>query len=300
MADQADRLRALVQGHRILSLKRPRGASRIIVVASGKGGVGKTNLVVNMALTIGQLGHKTMILDADLGMANVDILLDLKPVYSLIDVINGKKELRDVILHGPYNLEVLPGGSCIAEIINLDRQQREELIARLSYLEKETDFLFVDCSAGISNNVITFISAADQLVLVTTPEPTAITDVYSVIKIVDKYCRLSSIGLIVNMAGSAEEGERIFQRLARVCHNFLEVKLLYLGCVNFDQHVQRAVIDCSPYVLRYPRSPAARATQQIARHLLGVRKVEGPSGSGKDKNFLQRLFHMLTNQTGKG
>ncbi|MEW5919727.1 MAG: MinD/ParA family protein [Bacillota bacterium] len=297
MADQAERLRAIVQGQRDMYTGRRQGASRIIVVASGKGGVGKTNLVVNMALTMGQLGYKTMVLDADLGMANVDILLDLKPVYTLIDVMCGDKELRDVILHGPCNLEVLPGGSCIPEIINLDSRQREQLIARLSYLEEEMDILFVDCSAGISRNVVTFISAADELVLITTPEPTAITDVYSVIKVVDKYCRHANIGLIVNMVSSAQEGEQIFQRIARVCHNFLKLELIYLGSVNFDQHVQKAVIDRSPYVLRYPRSPAARATQQIARHLLGVDKPN--IATGKENKFLKRLMQMWAGQAGE-
>ncbi len=297
MTDQAERLRALVQGQRDYSLRRPEGSPRIFVVASGKGGVGKTNLAVNLALSMGQMGYKTMILDADLGMANVDILLDLKPLYTLIDVIRGEKELQEVILRGPYNLEVLPGGSCIPEIISLDNWQREELLSRLSYLEQETDFIFVDCSAGISRNVVTFIAAADELVLVTTPEPTAITDVYSVIKVVDRYYRQANIGLIVNMVESAAEGEQIFQRIARVCHNFLAVKLTYLGSVNFDQYVHKAVVECSPYVLRYPRSPAASSTRQIARHLLGVEKAA--AAPVKEKAFLRRLFKHWSNQAEK-
>ncbi len=295
MADQAERLRAIVQGQRDMGSSRPKGASRTIVVASGKGGVGKTNLVINMALTMGQLGRKTMILDADLGMANVDILLDLKPVYTLIDVMSGKKELQEVILRGPYNLEVLPGGSCIPEIINMDTRQREQLISRLSYLENEVDILFIDCSAGISRNVLSFIAAADDLVLITTPEPTAITDVYSVIKIVDKYCMHASVGLIVNMVGSMREGEQIFDRIARVCHNFLNLKLTHVVSVDFDQHVQKAVINCSPYVLQYPRSRAAQATQQIARHLLGVdtAKLSGR----KENGFVRRLFQRWVGET---
>ena len=295
MADQAERLRALVQGQRDMAPLKRQGNSRIIVVASGKGGVGKTNLVVNLAITMGQLGHKTLILDADLGMANVDILLDLKPVFTLVDVMNGKKELRDIILQGPYNLEVLPGGSCIPEIINMDNQQREQLISRLSYLEEETDVLFVDCSAGLSRNVLNFIATADDLVLVTTPEPTAITDVYSVIKLVDKYGMHSSVGLIVNMVSGPKEGEVIYQRIAKVCHNFLSLELTYLGSVDFDQHVQRAVISCSPYVLQFPRSRAAQATQQIARHLLGIDKA--PLPQKKEKRFLKRLFQRWLGET---
>ena len=295
MADQADRLRALVRGRQDMTSSRRQGGPRIIVVASGKGGVGKTNLVVNMALTMGQLGHKTLILDADLGMANVDILLDLKPVFTLFDVISGKKELSDIILRGPYNLEVLPGGSCIPEIINMDVQQREQLLSRLSYLEEETDVLFIDCSAGISRNVLNFIAAADDLVLVTTPEPTAITDVYSVIKLVDKYCTHKSVGLIVNMVSSSNQGELTFQRISRVCNNFLSLELTYLGSVDFDQHVQKAVISCSPYVLQFPRSRAAQATQQIARHLLGIDTP--PLPQRQEKKFLRRLFQRLMGET---
>ncbi len=296
MTDQAERLRKIVKGQRHSLTARPQGVARTIVIASGKGGVGKTNLVVNMALTMGQLGRKTMILDADLGMANVDILMNLKPVYTLIDVMSGKKELQDVILRGPYNLEVLPGGSSIPEIIEIDINQREQLISRLSYLENEVDILFIDCSAGISRNMLTFISAADELVLVTTPEPTAITDVYSVMKIVDRYCMHTSAGLIVNMVSSMGEGERIFNRLARVCHNFLNLKLTNVGCVDFDQHVQKAVINCSPYVLQYPRSRAAQATQQIARHLLGVGTGE-LLPENKDKGFVRRLLQRWVDGT---
>lgn len=294
MADQAERLRAIVRGQRDKESMRSHGASRTIVVASGKGGVGKTNLVINMALTLGQLGRKIMILDADLGMANVDILLDLKPVYTLIDVMGGRKELQDVILRGPFNLEVLPGGSCIPEIINMDNRQREELIGQLAYLENEVDFLFIDCSAGISRNVLSFISAADELVLITTPEPTAITDVYSVLKVVDKYCLHSSVGLIVNMVGSMGEGEQIFRRIARVCHNFLNLGLTHMGSVDFDQHVQKAVINCSPYVLQYPRSRASQATQLIARHILGV---DTAPAAKKEVGFVRRLFQRWLGET---
>lgn len=295
MADQAERLRAIVQGQRDLTSLRKEGAARTIVVASGKGGVGKTNLVINMALTLGQLGYKTMILDADLGMANVDILLDLKPVYTLLDVMSGKKGLHEVILKGPYNLEVLPGGSCIPEIINLDNLQREQLISRLSYLEHELDLLFIDCSAGISRNVLSFIAAADDLVLITTPEPTAITDVYGVLKVVDKYRIHTNVGLIVNMVSSMREGEQIFERIARVCNNFLRLQLTHVGSVDFDQHVQKAVVNCSPYVLQYPRSRAAQATQQIARYLLGVDRNDEPTK--KEQGFVRRLLQRWIGET---
>ncbi len=292
MVDQAEKLRAMFKSYRPQTSLRKRRLSRIIVIASGKGGVGKTNLVVNLAIALGQLGKKTIILDTDLGMANADILMDLKPSYTLVDVIRGDKQLEDIVLKGPYNVEVIPGGSGLSDIVSLDSHQRERLISRLSYLEEDGKVILVDCPAGLSRDVLSYIAVADDLLLVTTPEPTAITDVYGIIKIVDNYRLHSSIKLVVNMVRNHKEGENVFQRINYVCQHFLKINLDFLGDIEFDQKVRKAVLTCSPYILQFPRSRATQDTQHIARRLNQEEKVE--QEAEKEKSFLQRLLHLWT------
>lgn len=268
MVDQAERLREMFKEKKPQKPPRKKNLSRVIVVASGKGGVGKTNLVVNLAVAIGQWGQKTIILDTDMGLANVDILMNLKPHFSLVDVIRGHKDLREVMLEGAYNVNVIPGGAGLSEIINLDSHQREQIISRLSYLDDEGDVLLIDCAAGLSRNVLSFIAAADDVIMVTTPEPTAITDVYSIIKIVNNYNLHSTINLVVNMVHSIEQGAAVFKRVHKVCHNFLDVDINFLGEIEYDRYVHKAAISCSPYILQYPRSRAAQCVRRIARRLL--------------------------------
>ncbi|MGI6318118.1 MAG: MinD/ParA family protein [Firmicutes bacterium] len=291
MADQAEHLRALFHQHRISGAPRKRGLSRIIVVASGKGGVGKSNIVVNLAIVFGQLGRKIIILDTDVGMANVDVLLNLKPGYTLVDVIKGKKELSEVILRGPYNVEIVPGGSGFSEMVNLDNHQREQLISRLSYLEEKGDILLIDCAAGLSRDILSFIAAADELVVVTTPEPTALTDVYSIIKIVNNCGLKSRVNLVVNMAHGMKEAENVYGRLENVCRNYLDINLYFLGAIEYDLVVRKAVLDCSPYVLKYPNSRVSQCTRDIAQRLLAGGGGYSPAPK-KEEGFLKRLIRM--------
>ncbi len=276
MVDQAEKLRAMFKEQQPRPVLRRQRRSRMIAVASGKGGVGKTNLVVNLAIALGQMGKKVIILDADLGMANADILLDLKPSYSLVDVISGEKEMKDVILKGPFNVDVIPGGSGLSDLVSLDSQQREQLISRLSYLEDDDNIILVDCPAGISRDILSFFAAADDLLLVTTPEPTAITDVYGIIKVVDSYQLHTRIKLVINMVRNHREGENVFQRINYVCQHFLSIRVDFLGDIEYDQKVRQAVLTCSPYILQFPRSRATLGTQQIARRLSMEGKV--PAG----------------------
>lgn len=291
MADQAERLRELIRGYEPRETPRGKRGPRIIAVASGKGGVGKTNLVVNLAIAFGQLGQKTIILDADIGLANVDILLDLKPRYTLVDVIRGQKELKEIMLRGPYNVDIIPGGSGLPEIISLDSQQREQLTSRLAYLEEDGNILLLDCSAGISRNVLSFIAVADDVILVTTAEPTAITDVYGMIKVIDNYRLQTRINLVVNMVRGLQEGENVYRRLNYVCRNFLNIDLIFLGAVEYDQHVQKAVVTCSPYLLQFPRSRAASCTQNIARRILNNDAEPARVNKG-GRGFISRLFKL--------
>lgn len=294
MADQAERMREIFQGEQAFKTHRKSGLAKTFVVASGKGGVGKSNIVVNLALIFGQWGHKIIIVDADLGMANANILLNMQPQYTLIDVLQGRKDLQDVILKGPSNVDVLPGGSGLSQVVSLDSQQREQLLAHFSSLEEKGDILLVDCAAGLSRDVLSFIAAADALVLVTTPEPTAIMDVYSIIKIVNNYRLHSQISLIVNMTGSLRDGEDVFERIRRVSNNFLDVEVTFLGGIEYDQNVRKSVLNSYPYVLQFPRSRAARCTRLIARRMLPGAELlkEGPRPLIKEEGFLRRLLRL--------
>ncbi|MGI5875950.1 MAG: MinD/ParA family protein [Dethiobacteria bacterium] len=290
MVDQAQRLREMFQGQQAFPAPKRLGFSRVIVVSSGKGGVGKTNLVVNLAVLMGQAGNKVIILDTDLGMANVDILFSLKQSYNLVDVLRGHKDLDDITLKGPYGIEIVPGGSNLPDIVDMDQQQREQLISQFSRLEKEGSIMLVDCPAGLSRNVLSFIAAGDDLLLVTTPEPTAIADAYSIIKVVAHYKLKPNINLVLNMVRSVKQGESAYYRLENVCRSYLNVKTKFLGCIEFDEHVHKAVLNCSPYVLQFPRSQASRHMREIARNLLHEKTAPpAPKKGGFLNRFLQFL-----------
>ena len=173
MMDQAERLRQMSRKDEAVHQDDNTKLSRVVTVSSGKGGVGKTSLVVNLALLLAQWNYRVTVVDADLGMANVDVLINAIPKFTLADVINGKKDIQDVILLGPHDVQVIPGGSGFANLANLDRERRERLINRLKVLEAATDVLIIDTGAGISKNVLSFVAAADELFIITTPEPTA-------------------------------------------------------------------------------------------------------------------------------
>lgn len=272
MADQAEKLRQVALRNKVderdtgrLEGKFP----RVIAVTSGKGGVGKTNLVVNLGVTLTRWNYRVIILDADLGMANVDVMTNAFPRYSLEDVINGHKDIREVMVEPLNSLKIIPGGSGMFNLANLDRQRQDRLIERLGVLDREADILLIDTGAGISQHVINFLASAGEILLVTTPEPTALTDVYGLIKVLHEKKTHRKVHTVVNMVKNVAEGEEVFQRLNKVVNKFLgSPEIGYLGAVNMDPQVTRSISDCYPLVLNRPRSPAAISIQKISRRLL--------------------------------
>lgn len=292
MADQAERLRALARDKDDCLLQKIMHTDfpRVIAVVSGKGGVGKTNLVVNLALSLGQLGKEAIILDADVGMANVDILMGLSASASLADVLQGRMELKEVMLRGPFNVAVIPGGSALAEVFNLDSQQKEQLFARLAALgEKREGLLLVDCPAGVSRNLLALLGLAGEVILLTTPEPTALADAYSMLKIMERRRLFPKIYLVVNLVSSLREGERVFARLRETCRRFLSIEPVFLGSIVFDFAVKRAVLKRSPFLIHYPQCGAAQEIQHIARRLLGSGATLSFPREGEG-NILKRLL----------
>jgi flagellar biosynthesis protein FlhG len=291
--DQAEQLRidAMAAGTAGSSAadKPLSGKCRVIAVSSGKGGVGKTSLTLNLGLALIRLGHKVVIIDADLGLANIDVMVNLTPRYNLVDVISGEKRVSDIMLRGPLDLKIIPGGSGVFELANLDRGKRQSLIDQLSDLESEGDYILIDTAAGLSRNVISFVGAADDLILVTTPEPTALTDAYGMLKVLTEKRLKSSSHVVINSTRGMQQGYKTFEGLNRVVSKYLpKMKLNYLGDVRFDPAVSSAVHSFSPFVISRPRSPASVSVNRIAWRIASrddKTVVEKPGVAG----FFERL-----------
>ncbi|SMB94086.1 flagellar biosynthesis protein FlhG [Thermanaeromonas toyohensis ToBE] len=277
--DQAARLRELVG-------KQGGAGGRVIAVTSGKGGVGKTSIAVNLSLALARRHKQVMLLDADLGLANIDILLGLVPRWDLSQVVRGEKQLKDIIVEGPEGILLIPGGSGVRELADLTIQQQEILLESLREITAGMDFLLVDTSAGISRQVLSFVAAAGEGIVVTTPEPTALTDAYGLIK---GLSRLKvKLHLVVNRATTLRDGREAAERLQAVAERFLSLKLSFLGVIPEDKAVGLAVREQKPLLIYHPTSAAARAIDEVADRLLGL-PVTGRGGGG----FFQRLYLLL-------
>ncbi len=293
--DQADKLRtAVMEDYASLNKAERRRRSRVIAVTSGKGGVGKTNLVLNLALKLAQMGRRMVVFDADLGLGNIDILINAVPEYTLEDVVAGEKNLREIMIAGPHELKIIPGGSGLFELANLDMVRRGRLLDKLQFLENEGEIILLDTSAGISRNVTDFIKVADEFILITTPEPIALTDAYGVLKIIAAHDLHQNGYIVVNCVRNMLQGERVFERLQKMVQRFLPgLQVRYLGSIEYDPAVSLAVQDFSPFLLRYPKSRAAASIGQIAWRLLSNEgfqpRIRGRSG------FFERLKELLMN-----
>lgn len=292
MKDQAARLRELMNYGTMKQSKPPvqkADNTRVIAVASGKGGVGKSNLVANLAIALCQKGKKVVVFDADLGMANLDILMGLAPRYTLYDVLYGEKKLEDVIISGPAGVQVVPGASGIQELANLNPQQQKRLLDSLHNVAGTADYLLIDTGAGISRVVLAFLGAAHEVIIVSTTEPTSLTDAYGLIKILAKYGDNSEIKTVINRVTNKKEGENTSRRLRMTALRFLNIELENLGFIREDKMLIRAVKEQQPLLLKYPFSYASEDIQLIAGNLLNM-MIEKPLGVQKFFHRLYRLF----------
>jgi flagellar biosynthesis protein FlhG len=281
--DQAANLRRLVLE------KKPDGSSatRTIVITSGKGGVGKTSLSVSLAIAIAQDGKSVTLLDADLGLANINVILGIIPKYNLYHVIKGKKKLKDIIIEVPEGIKIIAGASGFQQLANLDVKQRDEFIHSIAELAND-DFLIVDTGAGISQNVLSFVMAADEVIVVTTPEPTAITDAYGIIKAIASQSNEKHIKLIVNRAQSVAEGKRVAQRVINIAGQFLNIKVEELGFVYEDLYVPKSVRNQKPFIVSYPNSKASGCVKVIADRI-NNKEIELNKGTGIT-SFIKNLL----------
>jgi len=304
MEDQAERLREImrqrnggedageaggktVRTREAASLPKKTNKTRIITITSGKGGVGKTNVSVNMALAYARLQKKVVVMDADLGLANVNIMLNMVPKFTLYDMIRKKKTMQEIMVETDYGISIVAGASGFSKIANLTDQERQNFINELNTLSF-ADIIIIDTSAGVSSNVLDFIAAADDAVIVTTPEPTAITDAYGIIKIIasehDNYDM--ELKLVVNRVKSAAEAKKVSDRMTHIAGQFLNLKVDYLGFIYDDPVVSQAVLRQRPFMVIDPRCKASICVQ----HIVGKMEKSELKPAGGVGSMFKRLF----------
>lgn len=264
--------------------------TKFISITSGKGGVGKTSFTINLGITLAQMGYRTFIIDADLGTANVDVLLNVHTRYNLNHILSREKEILDIIIEGPGGIQLIPGGSGLQNLADLDEWQFNRLINNFQTLEKYADIILIDTGAGLSKNVINFLIASDEIIVVTTPEPHAITDAYAIIKVMDDRDSSLKPKLILNRVESPEEAKYLSDKMIKVTERFLTLRLDSLGYILEDSNVLRAIKKLRPFVLTEPSSPASQCVKNIAYKL--VRPEEAPQVEIR-KNFFHRIKELF-------
>lgn len=281
MADQAQKLREIVS--------KKRGLARVIAVTSGKGGVGKTNTSVNLAISLAARGKRVALLDADLGLANVEVLLGLNSIFNLQHVIDGEKRMDQIMVHGPAGLRVVPGTSGLAKLADLSERARANIMTGLKDMQKHADFIIIDTMAGIGRSAVAFVVAADEVLLISTPEPSSIVDAYAMLKTVYQYREDSTVRLIANMVTNQKQASAVYSKLSNVSQQYLGRRISYLGFVTRDPHVSQAVMQSTPFCTRYPNAPASKCVQDIAMRLMNDR----PAKVDTSTSFLQRFAQTL-------
>ncbi len=265
--DQAEGLRNIIKHHN----HKTAGSARVITVTSGKGGVGKSNVAINLALQFRRMGKKVIILDADFGLANIEVMFGVIPQYNLSDIMYKGKELKEIIIQGPEDVGFISGGSGIAKLVNLDNEQIKRLVYKMSGLESLADVVIVDTGAGISPSVLEFVAASAEVILVTLPEPTSITDAYALLKALNMFPGFdrddTSIKILCNKVNSVSEGKILFEKLDMVVSRFLNINMSMIGCIPQDNSVTKAVMKQKPVSIMYPNSAASRAFAEVAKNL---------------------------------
>ena len=297
MSDQASRLRNLVEERAEEEAKsREIGElyfdvaedTRVIAITSGKGGVGKTSLAVNLAVGLQMAGQKVLLIDADIGMANVNLLMGSVTNRSLIDLLDNDIELEDVVENGVEGVKYISGVAAIEAALSLNRNEQRKLHKKLGRCSELANIIIIDTGAGLNRNVIEFILAAEEVLLITTPEPTALADAYAVIKAYTTYTERRNIKLVVNRIHDEEESEDVAEKINQTTKNFLGLSIDCLGYIYEDRVVLEAVHKQEPFIISHPKSSAARCVSELAKSLLSGERMESVSRGWR--GFLDRLF----------
>lgn len=299
MRDQAEKLREIINDIKSYSKQSaietatPQAEARVITITSGKGGVGKTNFTVNLAIKLSQMGKRVIIIDADLGLSNVDVIMGKMSRYNLSDVIKNNKDIMEILEDGPHGVRFISGGSGVQDLIKLNKMQMVDLLMKIGKLDYEADIILIDTGAGLSESVLSFVHASKEVILVTTPEPTAITDAYALIKTISIKDAYKDIKIVVNRVESDTEAYNILERLKFVTERFIGIKLNSLGFIMYDSCVSKSVKIQQPFVLNYAKCEATKNVTDIAKILLETKNTEMTGSSGL-KIFINKLSNIFS------
>lgn len=265
---------------------------RIIAVTSGKGGVGKTSFTINLAISLARAGHRVVVFDADLGLANAEIMMGISPDLTLYDCIRGQAGIKDILTPGPAGVRLVSGGSGFMEMANLNQDTLQQLLDSMQILDGEADFILVDTGAGISKIVLGFVAAVHEIILVITPEPTSITDGYSLAKIVSEFKLPVNVNIVINRASDFDEAQQIFSRFDHVCTKFLGLSINYLGYIKEDRSVSKSIIAQVPLMSYNNSSAAAKNIEEITAKIVAG-NIENNSQHTGVKEFVTRLVRLF-------
>jgi flagellar biosynthesis protein FlhG len=301
MMDQAEKLRQIIDNLKLRQAMSETNlfstmkgqTAKVITVTSGKGGVGKTNITVNLAIALSEMGKRVTIIDADFGLPNIDVMLGIVPKYTLLDVINDNRNILEVLSDGPRNIRFISGGSGVEELVKLDKDQLDKFVSNIALLDRISDVILIDTGAGLSENVMSFVMAADEVLLVTTPEPTSITDAYALIKMIANRDKDKKVRVIVNRAENANEARDILMKLSVVTDRFLELKIDPLGYILQDEMVIKAVKMQQPFSLSYPKCQASKHIKDISSKIFNVKYDKSNDENTGIKSFVSRLVNLL-------
>lgn len=296
--DQAEKLRDIVKAKTgrnpiLYPDDAPKLSSRVITVTSGKGGVGKTNFALNLAIFLAKQNKKVVIIDADFGLANIEVLLGIVPKNHFGDVLLGNKNIDEVLTPGPMGIQFVSGGSGLVELANISDQQMLYLIENFAYLDSISDIILIDTGAGISKSVINFIKSSNETIIVTTPEPTSVTDAYAIIKTVkEEKTYIPQFKIVVNRVEDSKEGVEIFDKLNKVSERFLGINLSHLGTIPYDKQLIKAVKKQEPVFICFPNSDSSRSIEVIGAKLLNLDISRYPAQDGF-MSFMKKLTNVF-------
>lgn len=283
--DQASSLRQLAAAGRIA-----RTPLKVYAVTSGKGGVGKTNITANLATVMARAGKRVLVIDADLGLANTEIIMGVKPRYHFGDLITRGLHIDEVIVECPGGAMLLPAGSGVSALTHLTDEQKMRFIESVEPLENMFDIVLIDSGAGIGENVLFFVGAAQEAILVVSPEPTSLVDAYAAVKVLSQQAGVRTFNVIINPIVDEMAARGIFQKLTAVTGKFLEAKVRHMGYVPRDENLHRAIMAQRPVCEMFPSSPSARAIAVIAARFMEDKYANDGTGGGGLKLMWQRLF----------